>query len=289
MKYLPILAILALTGCGKSHHDSKPLPVTPVQLGLASFQSPIFSDLAWEDKCVGTKQFFIDFQKQYLPESELTFSAETCKREVDFGDLYWNVIEPIFKNEGQTLNLQVYLRTRFETRTNSLLAFQSGISRKSDQNGSSNFVYLDTDAAIGGNLVHLAKTFEAWLTTDAEKPATVFGFAYPDYLQEVKKKIGPDSEGLKLTEPKMTFKLIPGKDGIAEGTVLFSEVELSKKLLNCLDQTCLNESPISYKIAGPRLTLLSPETVTSELNGIPVRERVTFSIDLDFLIAPRFK
>lgn len=293
-----IFAMLVIAACGKSR-DEKASPPEPKALAMAEFKSQSFSDLSWESKCSGTKQFFSDFQEKYLPDASLSFSENTCRREYDFGDSYLNIIEPVFERGGNVLKLSVYLSTRFHPDTFSLRGDNTEIDRRNDENGRSSFRFGPEDAVFGENLIHLNNTFEQWLKTDADKPVKAFGLSYADHLALVGKRLGAESTGLSLTFPNITFKLAPGPKGYLEGNAVFTAADLSnytyvddsgetkpRKLLNCSDLDCLNSSPITYKVQGPIVTLSSPDVVTGEHNGIPIHEHQTFTVSLDFLKAP---
>ncbi len=290
--------MLVIAACSKSR-DEKVVPLEAKALDVTEFNSQTFADLSWEAKCSGTKQFFSDFQKKYLPDAKLSFSEDTCRREYDFGDSYLNIIDPTFEKDGSLLKLAVNLSSKFHPDTFSLRADYVEIDRRVDKIGRSSFRFGAEDAVFGENLIHLNKTFEQWLKTGSDKPVSVFGMSYPDYLDLVGKRLGTDSNGLSLTRPTVTFKLAPGPNGYYAGTAVFTAADLSnytytdnsgetgpRKLLNCTDLDCLNSSPITYKVAGPILTLSSPDVVTGEHNGIPIHENKSFTVTLDFLTAP---
>ncbi len=289
-----ILTLLVTTACGKNRDEKVP-PITPQALDLAEFSSPTFSQLSWEDKCSGTKTFFADFQKKYLPNVELSFSENTCRREYDLDTSYLHIIEPIFTKDGQVLQLAIYLSTKFKADTFTLQPHSAEIDRRRS-NDRVGFQYGVDDAFFGENLIHLKETFKQWLTADADKPTQVFGLSYTNYLAQIEMRFGAESNGLSLTSPNVTFKLMPGPQGYYEGTVVFTAADLSnyvidlangqskpRKFLNCLDLACLSSSYVTYKVVGPALALSIPDVVTGEHNGIPIYEKQVFTISLDFL------
>ncbi len=289
------LALLLATACGKNRDEKVP-PIAPKALDLTEFSAPTFSQLSWEEKCTGTKMFFTDFQKKYLPNVELSFTDTTCRREYDFDTSYLNIIEPTLTKDGQVLNLLIYLTTKFQPDTFTLIAHDSVIERRSAKNSRSIFQFGADDAVFGENLLHLNETFQQWLRAEADKPAQVFGLSYPSYLAVIEKRFGAESNGLSLTSPNVTFKLMPGPQGYYAGTVVFTAADLSnyvyddgsgldvpRQFLSCSDLACLNSSSVTYKVVGPTLALSIPEVVKGENNGIPIYEQEIFTIGLDFL------
>src|SRR4051812_48034980 len=104
MKMFLFFAVLAVAACRESGHEFQftPKPPAPTTLSLTEFQKPTFGELDWQDKCTGTKQFFSDFQKRYLPDVELSFDEYSCKSETNIDSIYFNHIQPIFKKGEKT-------------------------------------------------------------------------------------------------------------------------------------------------------------------------------------------
>jgi hypothetical protein len=281
------VGILAPIGCAKNKDKDAPAAAQPKALSLATFQAPTFADLPWEEKCSGTMQFFKDFQKQYLPESEISFSERTCNRELEVEGAYINTIEVAYSRNGQKLNLETRLQAVFDSHKLNLIPDQVTFNRRRSASELSEYTYEPVDANIGSNLFNLAETFDAWLNQEPEGPITIYGYSYPDFLALIQQKFGPESAGLELTSPNVTFKLVPNSEDTGSGKVEFTSADLSNysagKLLGCSDLLCLQTSGITFKVAGPSLVLVGPSTEEGNDNGIPINVRPLFRVYLDFL------
>ncbi|HYX36868.1 MAG TPA: hypothetical protein VE954_27485 [Oligoflexus sp.] len=281
------LALLAPLGCAKNKDEDAPEAPQPRVLSLAAFYAPTYADLPWEEKCSGTMQFFKDFQKEYLPDSEVSFSDRTCKRELEVEDTYINVIEVAYSRNGQKLNLETHLQAVFDSRKLNLIPDQVTFNRRISGNDLPVFRYDPVDANIGSNLLNIAETFDAWLNKEPDGPIKIYGYPYPEFLALIQERFGPESTGLELTSPKVTFKLIPSSENAGSGTVEFTSADLSTypagTLLGCSDLPCLQASGITFKVAGPSLALVGPATEEGSDNGIPVKVRPGFRVYLDFL------
>ncbi|WP_141736405.1 hypothetical protein [Oligoflexus tunisiensis] len=258
--YSIALTLPLVWACGRDDKGDSGNADSNRGLALTNFAVKSFADLPLEDKCNGIKDFFETFQKNYLPEVEVSFDPNTCKHAQIMNRASSFDIRPLFKKGDQSLQLGVLLSYTFDKTKEAFVMLKPAYFRNA---GNDWPIYEPetSDDFFGQNFSELRQTFAAWLEPALNQPVLVYGKSYSDFISVIEKELGQGSEGMTLIRPSVKFRIVPDPAKKGEGIVDFLEADLSsytetdesaivhqQKLLDCLDLACLKSKKISYDI-----------------------------------------
>lgn len=285
-------ALLLVSSCAKKDREAPAQPDPTAALQLTSFHSQSIAELDLEDKCEGIKGFFLDFQRAYLPEVEVSFNPKTCKHSQINSKFSLFDVRPIFRKGDRTLEMGVILTFSFDKKTETFTPNKPTFYSYTDDN----WILFEPGSEVeffGSNFLTMENTFSKWLNAKEQHPIRVYGLSFTDFVTKVEKRFGSESDGMSLTNPAVKFRIVPDPQKKAEGTIDFIEADLSgytkttdsgevvqEKFLNCLDLECLRSSKITYDITT-HLNLYSESIPDPENTGWLQEE--FFSIPLFFI------
>ncbi|HYX36751.1 MAG TPA: hypothetical protein VE954_26890 [Oligoflexus sp.] len=252
-----------------SHKKANPKPDLMEEqiLARSDFQFSSLRAVPWEATEEGLKGFFSDYRKTYLPEALLSLDLEGCSAfDTEFSFMF-RCVKVSFSKDDHTLDLNASVTLSFDLSTQTFGILQNSISYASGLYESRRYNYQDEDRVIGANLLHLSKTFDAWVNDNPKMKVKVFDRPYPEFAAEVGKYFGSEGTTAEL-KPGISLHLLPDAANAGVGKVKFAAadpeafirrnsegVEMSNTVLGCKDLECLNRGQVYYQLFGSTLSI----------------------------------
>jgi hypothetical protein len=307
-----VLALTLLSACargGKDENDGpslKPdLENAQLQssiLDYSGFQYPSFDDVSLEQKCDGLKQFFEYIAKKYmLSDVKIDIDTSGC-----------GVPSSFYKPGKESVEIQItYSRNDkfLKLLPKAQLVYSSEsyqIAMKEPDFGIINpfreeLEYPYTDF-IGFSVSSLVDVFTEWVNKNSKRDSSNLVSNYLDFLSNIEKKFGSESQGLKLNldsstkwlrEPvtegpdaldlekrwlKVQFEpsneIGVGKLKILDiGLEVFRELDHQGKAIDypffgCMDNKCLRDKEFTYRFYGANLYLVGDIEIDGQRESV---------------------